>query len=582
MKKIIYSVLALLMGVSTFTGCTSWIEEDPDSLITPEMIGDSDDAARQWVTGVYSKWLNDMFRYNNLPRVFDMDDDYTTGPDWLFGGFGAGNPQADQYSVVDPLWEGGYNLISRANKAENEIKAMNNISESAKNNYIGEVKFQKAFVYFLLVQAYGPVPVQKEYDSEDKNEPRQSVDSVYNYIIKNLTDASMMMYKNTDANYRTGHVSAGSAAGLLAKVYATMASAAMPVGTPITVRTGPAYDYANDTQSYTPLQTMTFNKTAVSGYENMDSRALYTEAARWAKAVIDGEFGNYELLPYSQLWLKSSANASEFMFSVGTVNGDETYKSGVHLYYAGLYRSGTEFITSGLWIGNTRHWYDLFSHDDYRITQGVQHRWRVYYQESWNGAFYYPYTNEYAIMATGTDLNGTKVGEPTGIYADGLDYVYNMSSECLAFTTKYSDVTNSSVEAADANWPFLRYADVQLIYAEAMNELDNPSEAITYLNNIRRRSNATEASLTGNGALDTKDKIRSAIIEERAKEFACEGQRRWDLLRWGIYLDAMNVIGSNDDAGISKTRQKRNLLFPIPQSEINTNSTIKENNPGWN
>ena len=43
-----------------------------------------------------------------------------------------------------------------------------------------------------------------------------------------------MMYKNTDQAYEAGHVSAGSAAGLLAKVYATMASAAMPAGTPIT------------------------------------------------------------------------------------------------------------------------------------------------------------------------------------------------------------------------------------------------------------------------------------------------------------------------------------------------------------
>lgn len=86
----------------------------------------------------------------------------------------------------------------------------------------------------------------------------------------------------------------------------------------------------------------------------------------------------------------------------------------------------------------------------------------------------------------------------------------------------------------------------------------------------------------GKRALATKLDRRSAIIEERAKEFACEADRRWDLIRWGIYLDAMNAISGTDDGGVIKNRTERNLLFPIPQQEINTNSSINENNPGWN
>ena len=44
----------------------------------------------------------------------------------------------------------------------------------------------------------------------------------------------------------------------------------------------------------------------------------------------------------------------------------------------------------------------------------------------------------------------------------------------------------------------------------------------------------------------------------------------------------MNAIGGSDDAGVLKTRSERNLLFPIPQPELNTNTAITENNPGWN
>lgn len=584
MKKTMTYVLALIMGAGMTAGCTSWIEEDPDSLITPEMVGDSEDAAKQWVTGVYSKWVNDMFRWGYFPRVLEQDADYISGPDWLFGGFGAGNFQGtnDDLALQDALWNGCYNLIGRANKAEREIKSMTNISDAAKHNAIGEVKFHKAFAYFLLVRAYGPVPVQPEVDTVDKNQPRQTVDSVYNYIIKNLEAAAVMMYKNTDQAYEAGHVSAGSAAGLLAKVYATMASAAMPAGTPITVRTGPAYDGEGDNKAYAPLRSMTFAKTAVSGYEDMDSHALYEKAAEWAWAVIDGDYGKYALLRYEDLWKKTSATASEFMFSVASADGNDTYSTQVHTQYDG-YRTaaGSDFIASGGWTGCTRHWYDLFDHDDYRITLGVKHRWRVYTQEEGNGGFYYPYTDEYSIMATGYNLNGDWVSDPVAPYDDGVSYYYNKDSQCLAFTTKYSDVTNNATENADANWPFLRYADVMLVYAEAENELGHIDTALEYLNYVRDRSNAVEGSLTGNGALDTKDKMRSAIIEERAKEFACEADRRWDLIRWGIYLDAMNAIGANEDSGVNKARQERNLLFPIPNSELNTNKYITENNPGW-
>ena len=572
----------------TLTSCSSWIEEDPEGLVTDEKVGDSDDAAASWVTGTYSKLIYDMFCWGYFPRVLEFDADYISGPDWLFGTFGAGNFQGES-DVTDALWKGCYGLIARANNAERHINDMTNVSEDAKNNAIGELKFLRGFAYFLLVRAYGPLPIQPEELTTDYNQPRQSVATVYDYIEKNLEEAASLLYKNTDKAWQNGHVSAGSAAGLLAKVYATQAAAAMPAGTEITIRTGRAYDGTGDQRAYAPLQSITMQKSAVSGYEQMDAKALYQKAADWAKRVIDGQYGSYELLPYDQLWKKANSNASEFMFSLCTVSGDATYKVSVHSQYEGyMTEPGSDYIQEGGWVGCTRHWYDLFDHDDYRITKGVKHRWRAKTQAESNSGFYYPQTNEYAIMATGYDLNGNQMGSPIGIYADGVNYYYSQDAQCLAFTTKYMDVTNNAIANADANFPFLRYADVLLIYAEALNELGQSSDAITYLNMVRARSNATPASATvpdgspSASILDTPSKLRSAIIEERAKELACEADRRWDLIRWGIYLQAMNAIGGSDDAGVLKTRSERNLLFPIPQPELNTNTAITENNPGWN
>ena len=581
MKKIIIT-LAISLLPFAFTAC-SWIEENPDSLVTDTNIGDSKEACDQLVTGVYSKWIYDMFCWGYFPRMLEFDADYISGPDWLFGTFGAGNFQGET-DLVDALWKGCYGLIGRANNAERHISAMKNITDKQKNNALGELRFQKAFAYFLLVRAYGEIPIQPETETFDRNQPRKPVSEVYDYIIAQLESSTRMLYKNTDDAYQAGHVNAGSAAGLLAKVYATEAACAMPAGSEITIRTGAPYTTdANGNKQYAPLQTCTLYKQAVAGYESLDPQQLWQQAADWAEAVVNGTFGSYELLDYSRLWKKGSATASEFLFSVGTVSGDATYKTSVHTQYEGyMIALGSDFIQSGGWTGCTRHWYDLFDHDDYRITQGVKHRWRVYTQEASNSGFYYPYDEEYTIMATGRDMEGNWIKDPTGIFADGVNYYYSADAQCLAFTTKYKDVTNDAIDNADANWPFLRLADVLLIYAEALNELDKPGDALVQLNKVRERSNADRASMGGKRALTTKEARRSAILEERAKELACEADRRWDLIRWGIYLDAMNAIGGNDDGGVNKKRTDRNLLFPIPQQEINTNSNINNNNPGWN
>lgn len=572
-------LLLCLSSLFCLTACNSWIEEDPESEITDEKVGDSSEACASWVTGVYSKFIYDMFCWGYFPRVLEFDADYISGPDWLFGTFGAGNFQGES-DVTDALWKGCYGLIARANNAERHIKAMTNITDAVKNNAIGELRFMKALGYFLVVRAYGDCPIQPEEETTEYSQPRQPIATVYDYIIKNLEDAAGLMYKNTDNAWQEGHASAGSAVGLLAKVYATMAAAAMPAGTEITVRTGPAYTGTGDDRKYAPLQSLTFKKKAVSGYESMNAQELYRKCVEWSQFLLSGLYGNYELLEYDKLWKKSYATASEFMFSVGSVSGDATYKMGVHSQYEGYMTSpGSDFIQSGGWVGCNHHWYNLFDHDDLRIVKGVKHRWRAYTQEESNTGFYYPNDNEYSILATGRDLDGNWVQDPSGIYADGVSYYYSQDAQCLAFTTKYMDVTNDAIDNADANWPFLRYADVLLCYAEAQNELGNDAEALTYLNKVRARSNAVEATTDD---LDTQLKLRSAIMEERAKELACEADRRWDLLRWGIYLDAMNAFQGTDDSGILKTRTERNLLYPIPAQELNTNKAITSNNPGWN
>lgn len=565
------------------TSCNDFLTEKPESMIGPDNIGDSKVAVDTWVTGVYSKWLNDMFCWGEFPKVLELDADYISGPDWLFGTLGAGNFQAEP--ALDKMWKGPYNLINDANIAVRYISAMSNVDENYKNNALGECYFQEAFAYFLLVRAYGPIPyLATDVSASGKfMNSRRPVKEIYGHIIDLLTKASELMYHRDNNNYQEGHVNAGSAAGLLAKVYATMASAAMPEGTEVNVRTGEPFRTVTvngkEYKLYRTPATETFRKTQVDGYQDMDPHELYTEAAKWAKKVIDGEFGPYELSAYNNLWSRNHRTDSEMMWGVRSAisSGSDNLCTNVHTTYSGYKESsGSEFLTSGGWVGCTNAWYQLFDDQDLRIVKGVRHTWRYYYQEKYNGCFYYP--QSWCEKITGYDVYGNYVREPDAEYKNtGMTYQYNQSSECLAFTTKYDDCENDALQYPDSYWPFLRYADVLLIYAEAETELGKLEEAMKYLNMVRKRSNATLMS-----AVSTQTGMRSSILEERAKEFACEGDRRWDLIRWGIYLQAMNAIGGRDEANINKARSERNLLYPIPADEINVNDSISSNNPGWN
>lgn len=92
----------------------------------------------------------------------------------------------------------------------------------------------------MLVRAYGDIPVYSVSVNQSQqytNSPRIPIKDVYTQtIIPLLDDAKDMLYKNTDTNFQAGRVCAASAAGLLAKVYATIASAAMPEGEIVTVK----------------------------------------------------------------------------------------------------------------------------------------------------------------------------------------------------------------------------------------------------------------------------------------------------------------------------------------------------------
>ena len=126
----------------------------------------------------------------------------------------------------------------------------------------------------------------------------------------------------------------------------------------------------------------------------------------------------------------------------------------------------------------------------------------------------------------------------------------------------------------------IRYVESYLLRAEALNELNKHDEALADLDVVRARAKASLLS----GTTSDKTEIRSYILRERGLEFVQEFNRKFDLLRWGLYLDVMNKTAAVQIQGgstISKVRQSRSLLYAVPLNEINNNKLFGTNNPGW-
>jgi len=120
------------------------------------------------------------------------------------------------------------------------------------------------------------------------------------------------------------------------------------------------------------------------------------------------------------------------------------------------------------------------------------------------------------------------------------------------------------------NRRLLRYADVLLMAAEALNENNNPDDALIHLNKVRERAREGNVSILPDITETNKDALRLIILNERRHELAMEGQRFWDLVRTGLAGEILGPLGFIVG---------KHELMPIPQNEIDiSQGTLTQNN----
>lgn len=252
----------------------------------------------------------------------------------------------------------------------------------------------------------------------------------------------------------------------------------------------------------------------------------YTEAGAKLKEVIDSNV--YDLLPnYADVFKATNKNHKESVFDVQYKKGTIGEGSGFGNAFAPE-NSGNAVIQFG-GSGNNRPTPDMEkAYETGDLRKDVS-------------------------MSTGyTNASGVRVE-------------YN-------YVKKYSDVPQTAGNSDD-NWPVLRYADVLLMYAEVLNETGKPGEALPILNRIRKR-----AGLADKPSLTQAD-MRLALEQERRVELAFEGHRWFDLVRTGRALDVLKAKAAT--IGIKTSLTENNLIFPVPQSQIDINPSKIKQNPGY-
>lgn len=156
-----------------------------------------------------------------------------------------------------------------------------------------------------------------------------------------------------------------------------------------------------------------------------------------------------------------------------------------------------------------------------------------------------------------------------------ITYVEAAKNVCLM--PKFMDTKSTTFNVVGNDQILLRYADVLLMHAEALNEIaydaSEGSVALKHLNEVRTRAGI--AQLTAADVPD-KEAFKRAILDERQREFPYEGQRWFDLVRMGYAKQALQAEGI--------AIQDYQLLFPIPQTEIEKvgNASVLWQNPGYN
>lgn len=487
--------------------------------------------------------------------------------------------------LFSSVWQELYEGVHRANDAIDGITKISPSAPEKKARLIAESKFLRAYFYYRLNQLYRGVPIYLEpitYDGATL--PRNTEQQVWDQIVTDLTDCineTNLPDKYAATSTEFGRATKGAAYALRGKVY------------------------------------------------------MYT--SRWELAIADfekvKELGYSLFNNYRTLFTEANERSSETIFSIQNipVNG---YGSTFQFYFGSRSAFGS-------------NWNTYLIHPDivdlYENADGSKFNWNDYipgYNEmepklrevfflrnnltpteiqnmttkGLNMSLYLPTGNEQRISAAyanrdprlqaniilpystflgnnnGVDQNFTsrwpfrnEFGGVFDLRTDTRSFFYYLPRK-FVYEGAVPSIPNRTSGGTD--YPVIRYADILLLWAEALNESDKTADAVLKVNEVRARAGVGLLNSSAATTVSGKDDLRTRIQNERRRELLAEGNVFFDELRWKTWKDHVFYPGNGikqvwGDLTAPFTWGGDNLyIWAIPQVEMERNTSLTQN-PGW-
>lgn len=540
MKKIAYILSATALFLAS---CSDFLERGPKDQLSPSSFWQKEADATLAVVGCYS-----FMEANTTPIYFDAASDNAFSFHRFAGWqvLGNGSMAAGETQMKNFMDFKGIHACNEYLEKESEI---NFATAGLRERYQSEVRYIRAYSYFMKTKAYGDVPFFTENfkTPEEAKVKCTSRETVEQFIISELNEIAPKLPSKEKVG-GPGQVSQGAAYALLMRLHLYRGEF------------DEALDAAKSIQGY-----QLFKKDGNSGYEN-----------------------------YEGLFLMANQNCDEYIFNLE--NTENTHSMNFITFipnsqggWSGvipLQSLVDEYeITDGLTIDEARAVgkYDPanpFVNRDPRLRATV-----IYPGQNWEGRIFRSVEND-SPDYPGSANNATHSGY-------NFKKFYNSLSQ---FPLGYENTAKSI--------PLFRYAEVLLTIAECKVELNQIDvEMYNCLNQVRTRSGMPEVN---RAKYNSQSSLRELVRRERRVELAGEGLRRADILRWGIAAEVMNqdALGCNQGVILEevsdpvfgdlkvkldkepffmekRTFKDHNKLFPIPLAELDKNPNLAPNNPGY-
>lgn len=559
MKKLNKYIILGLLALST--GCSDMLDVQPTTFISDEAIWEDANLINQFVANTYGSMLCGFNRCTagygqtwSMSWAGNLDaatDDFASVADSpIYTQLNKDAITAQSCPFAEEIWTQEYIVIRKCNILIQQVPGVSEgvLAADVKKRIVAEARFLRAFCYFELARTFGKAPlieVPQELTDELKVAPTDFA-GIVDFIVNECDNYANDLELNYEGDM-AGHATKGAFMALKSRALLYLASPLNSVDDP--KKWAAAAQAAKDVmelpagyelykEGATPYYTMAFDKTAANKEIIFERRFSFPEAPHnihmmWSLDAMDAGSWN-GLYPTQNL-------VSAYETTNGlSIDEDPTY--------------------------DAQHPYDNL---DARFYQSI-----IYNGSVWEGNNMSMVTNVVNPQKSGSCE--PKIGKARCGYGPK-----KFMEELPTSTNLYGGYAQSN------NFPYFRYAEILLNYAEAQNEaLSAPDQSVyDAINEIRDRSGQPDLQ-----AGLTKEQMRVKIKNERRIELLLEEHRFYDLRRWkdGEVLAqpimGMRVYDDHDDGNLRYSIEKvedrvftgQNYYLPIPLKEQERNPLLKD------